>query len=333
MLHGGDLYTYSSVKYDFSTNINPYGPPKRVEEFIKSGEFFELQKRYPRIYPKKLEERLGEILGRRVLVGPGSCFFIYLIASLFSGKRVLTLSPSFIEYELAAKAYGCEVLYHRLREDMEFRVCLGELTASSLDADAVFLCNPNNPTGRLMDKEELEAFLRWSQARGLFVILDEAFVDFVDGWDVEYGDNVLVLRSFTKSYGIPGIRLGYVFGNGELLEKLKGRIPPWSLGGGVEEIGLLCLEEEDFLRESMGFIGKEKGRVFKILSERFKVFPSSANFYLFKAPKKLFSFLLDHGVLIRDCSSFRGLGKGFFRISVRRKEENLFLEEVLSSWG
>ncbi len=324
-IHGGNVYDHK-VSLDFSTNINPYGPPPSVRRFIEDGEFKEFFLRYPRVYPNALEEKISDVLGverERIIVGPGSSFLIYLFISLFSGRRFLIPAPTFSEYERAALSYGCSVKFLKLREDMGFRICLGELVAASHDVDVIALCNPNNPTGKYMDPDELDALFRWSGERGINIILDEAFIDFVEAKKPYfYPDHVIVIRSFTKSYGIPGVRLGYAFSGKDVIKAARVRIPPWSLSGGAEEIGILCLDEGKFLEESVERLRKNKDFLKEKLSEAgLKVFASLCNFLLIKSERDLFSYLLGKGILIRDCSNFRGLENGFYRIAVRRLEE------------
>ncbi len=325
-LHGGNVYKHN-IKIDFSSNINPFGPPPSVVEFLRSPDFLETLKRYPRLYPERLLKKLSHFTGvdaECIAVGPGSSFFVYALLSLFRGKRILIPFPTFVEYERAASFWGCPIKLHALREDTEFRVDMGALFDASWDVDIVFLCNPNNPTGFFVEKDELVEFLRWAEKKGKVVFVDEAYVEFVENYEpIPPMGQVVFLRSFTKAYGIPGVRLGYVYGSKALVQKVKSITPPWPIGGGWEEIGILCLEDRNFLESSRDKIRRVK----KFLQEElpkvgFKVFPSAANFLLLKSSWNPYYFLLERGILIRGCVSFRGLGPDFFRISVRGFEDS-----------
>ncbi len=333
-LHGGNIHD-RDIKIDFSSNINPFGPPDAVKDYLSSDEYLRSHFVYPRVYPERLIRALSEVLGvseNCIAVGPGSSFFIYVFSWIFRGKKVVIPSPTFIEYERAALSSGCEVMFMALREDMNFRICLGELTSFSMDADAIFLCNPNNPTGGYMDSQELEALFRWASRTGCIVFVDEAYKPFVgDIGPKGIPENAVFLGSFTKSYGIPGVRLGYIYGGKSIMEVVKRFVPPWPLSGGAEEIGLLCLSSSGFIDKTRRLLASARAFLKDSLEDiGFKVFPSVANFLLAKGSWNPYHFLLKNRILIRRCENIRGLGPEFFRVSVRSMDECKVLVELLA---
>ena len=209
---------------------------------------------------------------------------------------------------------------------------------SETDWDAVFLCNPNNPTGQLLDPALLEEVLRLCRRRGIRLFVDECFLDLSDGWAnrslkkyiLEY-NGIFILRAFTKTYGMAGLRLGYCLsGDGALLSAMSRLTQPWNVSLPAQAAGAAALGEEAFLAEARALIGRERPRLGGELEKLgFTVCPSQANYLLFWSPKGIFQPLLERGILIRDCSNYRGLGPGWYRAAVKLPEENLSFIQAL----
>ncbi len=324
---------------DFSSNLNPLGPPPGVAEILAFlGSRVETWAYHPPLFPWELRRALAHRLDLKeewVLPVPGSAWAIYEVAKVFRPQGVALSQPTFADYARAARAVGSRLKELTLREDRSFKLCLGEMAWKVEDeTDLVFVCNPNNPTGYYMPEDELEALVRWCRDKGCLVVVDEAFLPFLDRKGMapvvrEY-PNLLVLGSFTKIYRLPGIRLGYVVAPPNIVEKLLAGMPPWSFGSLVQEVGVACLREEGFVEESRAYCRGEMAFLSQAVRDvGLKVFPSTVHYFLFKAPSDLADKLLEHKILVRDCSTIPGLGPGFYRLAPRTRGDNEKLVGVM----
>lgn len=344
-LHGGDVYR-NQAEYDFSVNINPLGMPLASIQAAHEGVVLAGR------YPDYSCERLGESIGQYhrvdkdyVLCGNGAAELIFTLCYSLSPKKTFTVAPTFQEYEKAVNAAGGVMEYHYLREENDFDLkhdFLTELFYKVGDLDMVFLCNPNNPTGRIIKKDMLLKILEACQDRDVYLCVDESFLPFLEDEEnysmVDYVgsyDKLIILRSFTKIYGMPGLRLGYVLSSDkELLQTMRGKCQPWSVSTVAQLAGVAALKDEGFLDKTRQVIAGEreylKAELLPLIADKF--FDSYANYILFKSKADLKESLLEEGVLIRDCSNFVGLEKGYYRIAVRSTSENKELVRRVTKW-
>lgn len=345
-LHGGDVYR-NQVKYDFSVNINPLGMPKGCAEAVRRG--LSLCARYPDWRGEALCGALAEkeqVAENRILLGNGAAELIYALCFAVRPRKALILSPTFQEYEAAVTAAGGGCSCFSLREEEGF--LLGGETAEQFieqineKVDLVFLCTPNNPTGGVIRKEILLRIAQRCEAAGSWLCVDECFLPFLEGEsgltlkrELERLPHLLVLRAFTKIYGMPGLRLGYAMtANEGLLAAVRSCIQPWNTSVLAQLAGLQALKEKNFVQRTAELVKKEREYLTQGLSGLSpeiiqRVYRSEANFILFRGREDLKEVLLKQGILIRDCSNFKGLGKGFFRIAVRDRRENEALLEAM----
>lgn len=336
-MHGGDRYR-NQVRLDFSVNVNPLGTPDSVEEALHRAAAS--CGWYPDIEAERLKRAVSGMLGvpeEQLLFGNGASeLFMAAVHALQPRKTVLPV-PSFYGYEYAAKAAGSELLFYRTKRENGFRIeeeLDGLLTE---DVDLLFLANPNNPTGRLADPAMLEGILRHCGERGIYVVLDECFIEFCGEGrslisEAERFGSLIVVRAFTKIFAVPGVRLGYaVCGNPALREKIARQLPEWNLSCFAQEAGCACAELSGFILQTQAYVEREREFLAEGLERRgFSVFPSDANFLLlYSRDAFLYERLLEKGILIRDCGNFRGLEKGFYRIAVRSRAENEILLAAL----
>jgi histidinol-phosphate/aromatic aminotransferase/cobyric acid decarboxylase-like protein len=251
-------------------------------------------------------------------------------------KKTLLPIPSFYGYEYAIKAGIGELLFYPMKRETKF--CLtGDIFSQLTEEVELFvLGNPNNPTGLLPEREFLREVLYHCKEKGIFVVLDECFIEFCKEGTSLLGErksltNVLFVRAFTKSFSLPGVRLGYlVCENQELLEKIRKQLPEWNTSVFAQAAGCQCAREAEFLRKTREYLKREREFLTEGLRKRgIFVYPSDANFLLLYSEKPLYEKLLRKGILIRDCENFRGMGKGFYRIAVKTREENEILLEVI----
>lgn len=323
-IHGGDIYR-NHVEIDFSVNVNPLGIPKRVEDALH--ESIAMCKSYPDIKTEKLKKAVGKMLGVEeevLLFGNGASELFMAIVHAIRPKRTVIPVPSFYGYEYAAKASEGEVV---------FGDSYSEITEGT---DLLFLANPNNPTGTLLSKKEIKELLDYCRERNIVVVLDECFIEFCESdssmiSEIEQYKNLIIVRAFTKIFAIPGVRLGYLISsNQEILDRIRMQLPEWNISSLAQAAGIACAKEMEFVERTIAFVDKERTFLTEGLKNfGFKVIPSSTNFIFFYTEKELYEPLLQRGILIRDCSNFRGLKKGYYRIAVKTREENQILLKVI----
>lgn len=337
-LHGGKIHKYENI-LDFSSNINPLGTPEGVKNAVI--EAVETCHAYPDMKCHRLREMLSERRNAKVsevICGNGATELIYSLIQALKPKKALLAVPSFAEYEGALKALQCQIEYYDTSIN-EFILDEGYIAQITEDIDLVMLCNPGNPVGNMISSELLNKIIEKCAKTGTFVFVDECFIDFtLSGfkesiWPCE---NVFILNSFTKMYAIPGIRAGYgICKNQDVLEKMLLNLPAWNMSSLAQAAAKACLLESAFENKSREYIKKEREFLQKEL-EGFecKCYKSMANFIFFRAPNgnvHLKEKLLNKGILIRDCSNYRGITPGYYRIAVKTHQENIRLIEALGS--
>jgi len=353
--HGGNIYERARKNgfspdrvIDFSASINPRGMPRKAVDELKSH--IGLVPHYPEPYSESLVSVLAGHLRvdpGSVICGNGSTELIYLVPRILKPKRVLLIAPAFSEYEKACTISGPVAVD---------RYVLKPATGFSLDpegfiramrgarpgkkgrrCDLAFLCNPNNPTGRLMRKQDVLAIADAARAMRCHLVVDEAFIDFCPGESVidSVAGNpyLIVLRSMTKFYALAGLRLGFGVFPPRLAEKLKRSKEPWSVNNLALAAGKVLFADTAYRKATLAMFRREK----RFLEKRFSdlgitYFASDANYYLlhFKNAGTITNKLEKKGILVRDCSNFIGLGKGYVRIAVRSRRENELLMKELA---
>lgn len=347
-IHGGDIYS-RQIRLDFSVNGNPLGMPDEAAQALREAAAHVGE--YPDITAAALTEAVSRMLsgecGREIpeeylLFGNGASELFLAIVRAFSPEQIVIPVPSFYGYEYAAEAAGSHIEYVYLPEETGF--CPGQelLQALTEETDLLFLTNPNNPTGQLMNTEYLHQLLEHCRQQGIIVVLDECFVEFCEtdreqpksmlGETWQY-DNLLLVRAFTKSFAMPGVRLGYlVCSNAELREKIRRQLPEWNLSVFAQRAGIACAEQaEGHLQNTVEYVKTERAYLRKGLEKLgIWVVSGEADFLLLYTTQPIYDRLLAKGILIRNCENFRGLGAGYYRISVKKHEENEVLLQELA---
>jgi threonine-phosphate decarboxylase len=335
--HGGDIYTNPCVSLDFSVNTNPLGMPKEVVNALISrvGEF----ERYPDTKNTELISKISQsehVPEEKILCANGAADLIYRLCAVTAPKTALVCAPTFSEYERALRSVGCKMFYHGLKEEENFDITADIEDKIDRDLDMIFLCNPNNPTGRLINEDILYGILKRTHMYGTRVIIDECFLDFTQGTSaVKYLDEfpkLVILKAFTKIYAMAGLRLGYILtSDADLLSKLSDIAQCWSVSVPAQIAGSAALSCKDIITKTRELIAVERDFLHNGLTKLgIKVYDSHANFLLLKCEKPLYKPLLDRGILIRECGNFRGLSGDYYRIAVKKHEENIRLIEQIS---
>lgn len=337
--HGGDIYRYENY-LDFSANCNPLGTPQSVRKAIADA--IPSIEHYPDVRCEKLKTALAAYEGvseNMIFCGNGAAEVIFSLCLALKPRKALLLAPTFAEYEQALEAVDCEIVYYELKEKHGFTV--DETIAKILrqeKPDIFFLCNPNNPTGVLTERKLLNLLLQVCRENRIMLALDECFLDFVRKPDdytmksclIEY-ENLFIFKAFTKRYAMAGVRLGYgLSGNRKLLDRMCEVTQPWNVSGLAQEAGIAALREISYVEKGRELIFAEQVYLKKELeSLGCCVYDSQANYIFFRGKESLWEDMAQRKILIRDCSNYRGLEKGFFRIAVRTHEENKKLVESL----
>ncbi len=349
--HGGDLYGWARAAgvtrgdiIDFSASINPLGTPGEVLRAIRDR-LHDIE-HYPDPDSMELRDKLSATFSLDpsvILCGNGCAELIYLLPRALSLGKVLIPQPTFNEYERAcATAHpGCTVVPYPLRTEDDFDIDAVAILreAQRVSADAVFLCNPNNPTGRMVEIEAItEAATLAAQAK-VYLVIDESFIEFTPGPSAIHltGGNpwLVVLRSMTKFYALPGLRLGWGVFPFTVASALNSVREPWAVNALAQAAGLAALDLTGHKDRTHALISRQKVH----LERGFKKFgidyvPSHANYYLLRSRQApgIIEGLKEHNILVRDCSGFKGLDERYIRVAVRGHRDNDVLLKYMASY-
>ena len=351
--HGGEIWKYlerSGKIIDFSSNVNPLGPSRKVLKVLR--ESLGLIGFLPDSNSSSVREAVAEYLGRlikpsNIIVGNGSTELIHLFALTFvdKGEECLIPMPTFSEYEVAVRKVGGKPHFLRLKPTDNFALKINEILRNikPRKTKIVFICNPNNPTGQAVSKLDLIKLLNETLNTNILVFLDENYIEFSSKSSlaslVEKYPNLFVLRSLTKIFGLMGLRIGYGVASEEIVESLSKAKISWNVNILAQVAAVTALRDKNYLEKAKRTVKKERSFLFKGLQKikGFHVLPTEANFFLINVEKSGFNApslkeqLLRHGLLIRDCSSIRGLDGRYIRVSIRLRPENRKLLEALAS--
>ncbi|MDR6878435.1 threonine-phosphate decarboxylase CobD [Bacillus sp. 3255] len=346
--HGGDLWTAEETFgrpkeqfLDFSSNMNPLGPPPVVKQILSEA-WLDIVK-YPDPAVRELRSKLSQkyrIPMESILVGNGAAELIDLTARVLKPAVTALARPSFSEYEEAVHKAGGRTYSIPLRAEHGFELQQEDVEAAYEHAELLFLGHPNNPTGRLIPRPTLNALVQ----SGRSVVLDEAFMDFIPNEEehsllhaASANRRLFVIRSMTKFYSIPGIRLGFMVAHPDAIREIRREQVQWSVNYLAQRIGAAVLEDEAYEQASRLWLQEEKAWLAGRLEQLgLEVVPGEVNYLLFSFPAKL-GLTVQHaqrlmgeqGILIRDASLFEGLNERYCRVAVRRREDNERLIEGL----
>jgi threonine-phosphate decarboxylase len=319
---------------DFSVNVNPLGVPGSIVELwplLQKAAFS-----YPSVQAEELTAALAlhlNVKQNEVLVTNGAAEAFFLTASLLAGKKNAIVDPTFVEYRQACESSGCDIISVPLDEREGWQWSIGMLLDVISLVDAIWICHPNNPTGVMYPLNEWEVLLEQAKVYNTILVIDEAFLDFVDS-PVDFipylkrGYPIILVRSMTKMFHIAGIRLGYVISSPEIISSLSKRQPPWSVNGVAQQIGIACLRETPFVHETIAFVKKEREWLMEqLLLLGLFVSPSVTNFFLCSIPEGWTSrdwlmYLAKEGMVVRHTENFNGLNGRFIRLAVKTRSEN-----------
>jgi threonine-phosphate decarboxylase len=359
--HGGDIYTASEKLgmaeekiIDFSASINPLGIPKTVIVDIKKNAAN--YRHYPDSEARQLISHLAKIHRLNpegIICGNGSTELIYLVVRALKPNRILIPAPTFSEYERACRMNGdLRVASYKLKKENNFDINPDKFIAamqgdrnfelqtlnSELKCGMAFLCNPNNPTGRLIKKSDMLKIADSAKRFKCYLVIDEAFIDFSPQnsmiGEVRNNPYLIVLRSMTKFYALAGLRIGYSVFPLHIAEIMKKYKEPWTVNTPAQRAGMIAVRDVTYKHKTLSLIKKEKAFLkngFKKL--KIDYIPSSANYYLIRInnAQAVISSLRKKGILVRSCHNFTGLDDSYIRIAVRNRKDNTLLLKELAN--
>lgn len=348
--HGGNIYKISRERglsideiIDFSANINPVGVPESGKKAIIGA--IEKLVNYPDPDYVAFREAVGkhhEISPDYVFPGNGAIDSLYCAIMASNPKGVLVSVPSFVEYEKAVGKVGATYIPVYRSEASGYKFDISTLlNALEPSVDLVVICNPNNPTGDLIDHADVVRVLDKCREVGAILLLDEAFMEFAEHLGaisatplLEKYENLIISRSLTKYYAVPGLRAGYLLTRNEaVLTRLKAQGEPWKLNTLAEEFSLAVLKDHAYVMATQNWIVSEGEKLLKGLNQfdEIKAFKSYGNYIFLKwsGEGELREMLLEKGIAIRTCNNYDGMGTGYYRVAIKDKRSNDKLIEVL----
>ena len=329
---------------DFSENVNPAGLPESVATMWP-----DLIKKLI-VYPNPDAEpflsaaaEFHSIDKASVFAGNGAAELLALLAERYRGGKAIVIHPTFSEYEATLTAKNVEIIRVVASEKKGFKLPLEEVLSEMASASVVYLCTPNNPTGIMPARSDLLEIVRRGAEVNCEIVLDEAFIDFIDeslSFIAELTNNphVIVVRSMTKMYAIPGIRLGYVVANPTIIKEIKAFAPHWNVNGIAAHIGAVCLTETDFRAQGILHSTHEREKMTKFLRKSHcEVIDGAANFISFtpgfgRDTQKLYRDMLKRGIVLRHSENFIGMDGKWLRIGMKKESEMNRLKEELTLW-
>lgn len=321
---------------DFSSNINPNIIPG-LEKYILEG--LKECSSYPDINYVTLRKNISDYININpdfIIPGNGATEIIYLLMKSI-GERIAILNPTFSEYERSARLNGLKVINIQLDKNNNFELDINKIKENIDNFDSLFICNPNNPNGRVKEIEEL---LQLMVSNNKLLIVDETFMEFVNIEEkyslikyIEKYDNIFILKAVTKFFGLPGLRLGYgVTSNKEILENIYKYKEPWTINSFADNLSNYIFKNKDYIESSKEYYVKERNYMLEILKEikSIRVYDTDTNFILIEllnnTANELKNRLIEDGkILIRDASNFIGLDDKFIRVAIKSHKENEIL--------
>jgi threonine-phosphate decarboxylase len=341
--HGG-LYSIKSPKQriiDYSSNINPLGCHPRVKKYLKKQ--LQVLSVYPDSDSTLVRKNLKWYTGipeDQIVIGNGATEIIYNFCQAFLNKNtpVLIPIPTFSEYEIASKLQDCKFSFFKT---MNMNEDINSFIQKIPKKGCIFICNPNNPTGVLIYKNNMRKIINAAQKRSTLVFVDECFIELSDPTqslikDIKKFDNLFILRSLTKAFGLAGLRIGYGLGNKKFISILNNLKIPWNVSGIAQKAASASLCYHTYIEQARNLIIKEKKFLKSAISkiDGFSCFNTDTNFILIKTKMKssvIQKKLLKKKILVRNCDSFRGLNNNYIRVAVKTRQENLKLIEALEA--
>lgn len=349
--HGGNIYNMAqtigcapSEIIDMSSNVNPLGPPPGLADFLREN--MDAINALPQVDAGRAVSAFSKRYDTDpdlVLAGNGTTQFIHTIPLALETKKACILGPTYSDYADACIMHNVAHTYMIAEESHDFRPDIRRFEKKIQDADTVFICNPNNPTGVLIPADEIESLCRFYP--NTHFVIDESYLPFVTDGDKQSMlprglSNVIVLNSMSKIFRIPGLRIGFLIASETIIKKLRRYVLPWAVNSLAQAAVCYLMERRSetdaFVETTRSFLRAERDRLTETLgnAEGIKLFPSTVSFILARllntrTADEVCDCLSRDKILIRNCANFRGLSERFIRISLKKRETNKILIKKL----
>ncbi|KXH83943.1 histidinol-phosphate transaminase [Sporosarcina sp. HYO08] len=329
---------------DLSENCNPAGPPfsvlKAWHELVHDIQMYPDPNGEPFI---TAASDYHELPKSYLFAGNGAAELLALMAERYRGKRAVLVHPTFSEYERTLLAKDVSITHIVASETNGFQLPVGKIIDAMQEADVLYLCTPNNPTGIMPSRDELLQVIRYGEKVNCDIVLDEAFIDFVDELlsfipEIVHYPHVIVVRSMTKMYAIPGLRLGYVAADPSIIQEIRTVVPHWNINGLAAKIGAICFQEDEYRQTAMRHADNERQKLKKQLNDLGFIFTDSVTNYVafttgsVERTTKLYTDLLTRGIILRHSKNFRGMDGRWLRVGVKNEADMQVFMEELSKW-
>lgn len=335
--HGGDIYSLAQpVRLDYSVNLNPLGMPEEIRQTLQ--EHIDDYMHYPDSQCRALRDALSQWEGvpaQWILCGNGAADLLLRICQAAGPQRTLLLAPTFSEYEKAARLVNSQILYYSLQRDKQFALQQDFLDSLTSDLDLCFLCNPNNPTGQVVEEELLQQIVQRCSTRNILLVVDECFLDFTLGasckqWLAGY-PQLIIVKAFTKLFAIAGLRMGYLMtSNDGLRQHIENFGQSWAVSAPAQYAGIAACQLTDFVQRSKQMIMEERSWLEKqLVALGMVVVPGQGNFICFRSPCSLWQPMLQKGILLRSCANYQGMDHFDYRICVKLRADNESLLQAI----
>ncbi|CDM68319.1 threonine-phosphate decarboxylase [Clostridium bornimense] len=348
-MHGGDVEEvarrYNIDKkniIDFSANINPLGISEKCKEaMIDSLNNINVYPDITYFRLKKSISRFENINSNNIFLGNGAAECIFNVVRAINPKKALIPAPSFSEYKQAVDSVDGEIKYHVLKENNNFNFDEDFICDITEDVDLVFICNPNNPTGTLTSREFILKVIEKAKIVDAIIVIDESFLDFVFEEErytlknlINSFDRLVIIKSLTKFFALPGVRVGYgITSNTKIMKAIKKISIPWNINTVAVEGSIASLNDTEYIKKTREYMEKERENLYKEIKSHkgIKVFNPSVNYIFFKLESNidLRGKLLEKNILIRSCENYYGLDNRYYRVAVKSNSDNKILVKLL----
>lgn len=359
MEHGGDIYGNQNIELDFSVNLSPIGPPEAVRGALQDDDLLKVVTSYPDPQCRELTASLAQKLQipqEWILCGNGASELIMAAVQAIRPALAMIPAPTYQGYERALSAGGAEVLYYELDREKGFALTeeilespvglksLADMKKSNGTKAILFLCNPNNPVGNCIEPVLLNKISEYCRRNHIYLVLDECYLDLLSDAALrtmrhKLSENpyLIIVNAFTKTYAMPGIRLGYLMAdNEELLSRIAQQKPEWSVSMLAQRAGALAITDTEYLHRARKTVREEREYVCGMLRGfGAEVFEGEGPFVLFISGKELYEPLRERGILIRRFDRIQGIGNRtssegyYYRVGLRSHEENERLMKLI----
>ena len=348
MMHGGDIYR-NRIHTDFSVNLNPLPVRDSIISALKQG--FKNSSAYPDLHQQSVRESLAGADGldsTYVVAGNGASELIMAVTAAAEPRRAAVICPAFSGYRRAlGRIRDCKTESICLSEEDGFVFTEDIIDKIPADTELVCIADPISHTGRNIDDAVIRKLLDHAEANGIRVIIDESFLylsDKILSFEkrdtaalVKKYSGLYVIRSFTKLFALPGIRMGYLISQPQNIAEVTAQLPEWNLSMPAQYCMEQCaseLEDGEFVHDSAQFVSRERGAFIEALRDAgMEVFDSDTIYFCFKADTGLYKYMIENGVLIRDLSNEEGLGEGYYRIAVKQHEHNAMIVRLIKEYA